>query len=113
MASESPDSTGEGETSSYDVGAESTSVIRVTGSMKWFDSTRGFGFAVTEIGDVAMFCIESGERFRQLAANGGSFWSKEGKAFANGIREGEQIKLFAEFAMITLLCFFHLMQMET
>ena len=26
--------------------------VRCTGPMKWFDSTRGFGFAVTEIGDV-------------------------------------------------------------
>ncbi len=26
--------------------------IRCSGSVKWFDSTRGFGFAVTDIGDV-------------------------------------------------------------
>jgi CspA family cold shock protein len=26
--------------------------VRCTGLMKWFDSTRGFGFAVTEVGDV-------------------------------------------------------------
>ncbi len=26
--------------------------VRASGSMKWFDSTRGFGFAVTEVGDV-------------------------------------------------------------
>lgn len=26
--------------------------VRVSGPIKWFDSTKGFGFAVTEIGDV-------------------------------------------------------------
>jgi cold shock protein len=26
--------------------------VRASGSIKWFDATRGFGFAVTEIGDV-------------------------------------------------------------
>ncbi|MFZ4747490.1 MAG: cold shock domain-containing protein [Sphingomonas sp.] len=29
-----------------------TAAVRCSGSIKWFDSTRGFGFAVTNIGDV-------------------------------------------------------------
>jgi len=29
-----------------------TDGVRCSGSVKWFDSTRGFGFAVTDIGDV-------------------------------------------------------------
>ncbi len=34
------------------VSASGQDVERCAGAMKWFDSTRGFGFAVTEIGDV-------------------------------------------------------------
>ena len=32
--------------------ASGTVTVRCAGPMKWFDSTRGFGFAVTDIGDV-------------------------------------------------------------
>lgn len=32
--------------------ASATDGVRCAGAMKWFDSTRGFGFAVTDVGDV-------------------------------------------------------------
>ena len=47
MASDPPD---RGEHGVPDIsGADA---VRCAGPMKWFDSTRGFGFAVTEVGDV-------------------------------------------------------------
>lgn len=35
-----------------DAAASAPPPVRATGPMKWFDATRGFGFAVTDIGDV-------------------------------------------------------------
>ena len=52
MGSEDSDLTDGDDTPSQTAVLEGLVITRVNGSMKWFDSTRGFGFAVTEIGDV-------------------------------------------------------------
>ena len=52
MDSEGLDSASGDDSPAHIAAPEGVPVVRVDGAMKWFDSTRGFGFAVTEIGDV-------------------------------------------------------------
>ncbi len=51
MTMAAPDSSGVPR-SSHTASVATEDAVRCAGAMKWFDSTRGFGFAVTEVGDV-------------------------------------------------------------
>lgn len=53
-------------------GASGASPVRCSGPMKWFDSTRGFGFAVTDVGDVLIHFSLLREHDRRTLPDGAS-----------------------------------------
>lgn len=53
MVDDDPIETGGASTRTMTIGGDGDdSRVRASGPVKWFDSTKGFGFAVTDIGDV-------------------------------------------------------------